>query len=201
MTGASGYIGGVVAERLREAGHNVIGLARSAESEATLRQRGISVIRGSITDVGTLTHCARTTDAVVYAAVEFSPVGFQEEGRAVAGMLQRLARTGKPFLFTSGPGVLGNSADRVLDEDSPYNPWPLMQARVDTEQAVLSAGNDGVRAIVIRPGMVYGRRGGNGAALYVETAARLGAAPYVRGTDAHWLGLVRRRRRVGSGTY
>ena len=41
VTGATGYIGGSVATKLLEKGHDVIGLARSEEAAAALKKRGI----------------------------------------------------------------------------------------------------------------------------------------------------------------
>ena len=48
VTGATGYIGGSVSTRLLEQGHEVIGLARSAEAAAGLKQRGIEPLMGDI---------------------------------------------------------------------------------------------------------------------------------------------------------
>jgi len=48
VTGATGYIGGSVATRLLEAGHTVIGLARSADAADTLRKRGIEPFAGDL---------------------------------------------------------------------------------------------------------------------------------------------------------
>lgn len=186
MTGASGYIGGVVVERLLEAGHAVAGLARSGEAASKVAERNVTVVPGNISSLDTLRTAVGAADAVIHTAVEFSPEGFKAERMAVTAMLEELAGTEKPFLFTSGPGVLGNASDRVLDEDSPYNPWPLVAERVTTEGIVLEAASKRVRTVVIRPGMVYGRQGGNGAGLYTQVAARIGVAPYLGEVEAYW---------------
>ncbi|HKH84189.1 MAG TPA: NAD-dependent epimerase/dehydratase family protein [Gemmatimonadales bacterium] len=46
VTGATGYIGSVVADHLRAAGHTVSGLARSDESVARLSAAGIQAVKG-----------------------------------------------------------------------------------------------------------------------------------------------------------
>ena len=50
VTGATGYIGGSVAERLIASGHEVLGLVRSAESIPLLKNRGIESVLGNLDD-------------------------------------------------------------------------------------------------------------------------------------------------------
>lgn len=49
ILGAAGYIGGAIVQRVLQAGHTVQGLARSDQREATLHERGIVPVRGSLT--------------------------------------------------------------------------------------------------------------------------------------------------------
>jgi nucleoside-diphosphate-sugar epimerase len=102
-----------------------------------------------------------------------------------------LRHTGKPFVYTSGTGVLGNTGAIVYDEDTPVVPSErpavrALQQRLDTEKAVLGAA--GVRGIVLRPPNVYGR--GDGRAVFWmirEAAKKLGAVPYAMGSeDNRW---------------
>src|SRR5215813_15264812 len=55
VTGASGYIGGSVAQKLQDAGHEVLGLVRSEEKARLLKERGIKPIVGALDEAGTLT--------------------------------------------------------------------------------------------------------------------------------------------------
>ncbi len=50
LTGASGYVGSVVAEKLKNNGHKVSGLARNEISEAKLRGKNIEIVRGELHD-------------------------------------------------------------------------------------------------------------------------------------------------------
>lgn len=46
VTGATGWIGTAVSAELLSAGHEVVGLARTAAAADTLAARGIEVLRG-----------------------------------------------------------------------------------------------------------------------------------------------------------
>ena len=54
VTGASGFIGGALASRLQERGDDLVALARSDASAATLARRGLAVARGDVLDEDSL---------------------------------------------------------------------------------------------------------------------------------------------------
>ena len=68
LTGATGYIGSVVAEKLLNKGYEVVGLARNDEAEAKLREQGITPLRGDLKDTESLKRGAREADAVIHTA-------------------------------------------------------------------------------------------------------------------------------------
>ncbi len=53
VTGATGYIGGSVSERLVASGHQVVGLVRSKEKAPLLERRGIVPVLGTLDDLAT----------------------------------------------------------------------------------------------------------------------------------------------------
>ena len=65
VTGASGYIGGSIAEKLRDSDHQVLGLVTSEEKARLLKKRGIEPILGTLDDAVILTDAAREADAVI----------------------------------------------------------------------------------------------------------------------------------------
>jgi len=50
ITGATGYIGSVITEKLLQKGYEVVGLARSETSAQKLRDQGAEVIMGDLDD-------------------------------------------------------------------------------------------------------------------------------------------------------
>ena len=83
------------------------------------------------------------------------------EQATVRAFLGALTGSEKPFVYTSGVWVYGGAPPgRVLDEDSTTDPVAIYAWRPALEAEVLAAARSGVRSIVIRPAMVYGRGGG-----------------------------------------
>lgn len=68
VTGATGYIGGAAARALRDAGHEVQGLARSDDAAGRLQHAGFGVARGDFAKPGDLVQAAKGVDAVVSTA-------------------------------------------------------------------------------------------------------------------------------------
>jgi hypothetical protein len=54
LTGGSGYVGSVVAEKLLEHNHEVFGLARNDAAENKLIEKGDEPLRGDLTDLESL---------------------------------------------------------------------------------------------------------------------------------------------------
>jgi len=103
----------------------------------------------------------------------------------VETLLDALAGTGKPFVFTSGVWVHGSTGDRVADEDTPLAPTPLVAWRPAVERLVREAAARGVRGSVIRPAMVYGRGGGIVAG-FIASARERGATRVVGDGRNRW---------------
>lgn len=185
LTGASGYIGSAVAEALRAAGHEVIGLARSEEQARQLAGRGLRPHRGDLLQPETVAAGVRAADAAIHTANTGGANAAAADIAATRAILHALAGSPKPFLYTSGVWVLGSTGDRIADESSPLQPTPLTAYRVALEQEVLSGKERGTRAIVIRPADVYGRGGGL-LRMLTQSARETGAARYVGDGRNRW---------------
>jgi len=158
VTGATGYIGSVVCEKLQAFGHQVSGLARSDLSARKLEQLGAHAIRGSLEDSAAIAEAARQSDAVIHLAMELSAEAPRLDRAAIDAVLGGLHYPGKPFLYTSGVWVLGDTGGLEADENTPLHPASIVAWRPAHERMVLTA--PAMRGIVIRPAIVYGRAGG-----------------------------------------
>src|SRR4029077_2294409 len=77
-------------------------------------------------------------------------------------LLAGLAGSGKALIQTSGSSVVGaydngEASEQIFDEDTDFTPQPEKAMRVAIDRQVLAAANDGVRSVVIRPSLIYGR--------------------------------------------
>jgi nucleoside-diphosphate-sugar epimerase len=156
LTGASGYIGGSLAEALRARGDRVVGLTRTRERADELEARGIAPVVGSLKDWDLLIAQAKAADAVINTADA-------DDAYAASALLTALRGTAKTLLHTSGTSVVGDMAagepsDVVHTEDSYLAGGYRFEkaGRVAIDRAVLAAAGDGLRTIVVCPSMIYG---------------------------------------------
>jgi nucleoside-diphosphate-sugar epimerase len=185
LTGATGYIGSAVAQALQKAGHKVTGLARTPEKAKLLESRGVRACLGDLLKPETVAAAARAAEGVIHTANTNDANAAQADATVVRAILKALEGTGKPFVYTSGVWVLGSTGDKVADELMPVNPTPLVAHRAGLEQEVLGYKTHGVRSIVIRPAVVYGRGGGM-PGMFVQSARETGAVRYVGGGQSRW---------------
>ncbi len=107
VTGATGYIGSAVVREIIQAGHQVVGLARSNNGAEMLNQAGAEVHRGTLDDLDSLRSSAAAADGVIHLAFrhEVGLANFADslklDLRAVETMGVALEGSGKPFIITN----------------------------------------------------------------------------------------------------
>ncbi|MEK3800610.1 SDR family oxidoreductase [Peribacillus sp. FSL H8-0477] len=105
VTGATGYIGSAVIRELLSAGHQVVGLARSDNSAAKLKEVGVESHRGDIDDLDSLRSGAAAADGVIHLAFNHDFANFDgaltADLHAVEAMGSALEGSGKPFVITT----------------------------------------------------------------------------------------------------
>jgi nucleoside-diphosphate-sugar epimerase len=184
LTGATGYVGSVVAEKLQGKSYEVIGLARNEVSEAKLKERGITPFHGDLNDVESLKRGAKEADAVIHTAFihDFSDYdgAMKVESAAIDAFSEALEGTNKPLIATSGSAFLGDTKDFTADEDYPYDQNSPFLSRSESEQDTLKMSSKGIRSVVLRlPLFVYGRGGSSFAPFLIGQAKQNGSASYV----------------------
>jgi nucleoside-diphosphate-sugar epimerase len=187
VTGAAGFIGSETTKELIANGHQVVGLARSEENVGTLEKLGAEVHRGSLQDLESLKRGARDSDGVIHLAFIHDFSKFAENGAidktAIEAMGDVLTGTNKPFIVTSGTGLIGPGV--VITEDMRRDSSPHVP-RV-SEQAGLAYASRDTRAMAIRLPQVHGADGKAGLITYLlELARQKGTAAYVGEGTERW---------------
>jgi nucleoside-diphosphate-sugar epimerase len=195
VTGATGFIGSAVVGDLLDAGHQVVGLARSDAGAASLADAGAGVLRGSLEDLDILRGGARDSDGVVHTAYihDFSanndPAAYARVDRAaIEAMGQALAGSGRPLVVAAGipvpgPGQLGTEADAAPDNPA----YPRV-----SEPAAMALAGQGVRVSVVRlPLSVHGRGDHGFVPALIGIARAKGAAGYVADGANRWAAVHR----------
>src|ERR1022692_1291429 len=116
LTGATGYIGSAVAEALSNAGYAVVGLARSDDQVRTLAAKGLGAHRGDLRDPASLAEGARNADAVIHTALAAAADTGQVDRAAVEAIVRALSQFNRPFIYTSGCWVVGNTGGKRSEE-------------------------------------------------------------------------------------
>jgi NADPH:quinone reductase-like Zn-dependent oxidoreductase len=104
ITGATGYIGGSVAERLHTSGYAMFGLVRSKEKAPLLKECGIDAVVGTPGRLARPLRCCTGSEAVIHAASA-------DDADSVLTLVGALERTGKPLIYTTGSSIVADSAD------------------------------------------------------------------------------------------
>jgi nucleoside-diphosphate-sugar epimerase len=176
VTGATGYLGRAVAQRLLTAGHAVTGLVRDDLGIRTLALSGIDPVLGDLGDSNSLRAAAEGVDAVIETASA-------DNAASVVALLEIIAGTGKRFIRTSGTGIYtdmagGEPSDTVHTEDDGYTPIPEVGSRYQSDMLTLAAAQGGDHTVVLRPSMVYGYSGSEQLPVLLRAALRDGVSRY-----------------------
>jgi nucleoside-diphosphate-sugar epimerase len=197
VTGASGWIGSAVVAELVDAGHDVVGLARSDVSAAHIDAAGATAVRGDLDDPQGLADAASDSDGVIHLAFQHD-VAFggdfasaaAADRRAVEAMGAALAGSGRPFVLASG--MLGLTAGQVSTERDGLVPDAAVRAnpaglRAATALLALSLRGIGVRSSVVRyPPTVHGEGDHGFISTIVAIARQRGVAGHVGDGTNRW---------------
>ncbi|ULO04887.1 SDR family oxidoreductase [Paenibacillus sp. 19GGS1-52] len=189
VTGATGFVGSAIVRELIDAGHEVLGLARSDEAAATLTAAGAAIHRGSLDDLDSLRQGAAAADGVIHAAFIHNFADLTTAGEtdrlAVEAMGAELAQSGRPFVVTSVIGHL--TPGQLGTEESAPDSSSSAKHRAGTEEAALSLASQGVRVSVVRlPLSVHGNGDTGFVPGLIQIARNKGVSGYVEDGLNRW---------------
>lgn len=212
ITGATGFIGTAVVRELLDAGHEVIGLARSDISAETLLRAGAQVHRGSLEDLDSLRRGADMADGVIHTAfyhrlshmrmgtrlkvmfggnprgagLRFMGAAVEADRQAIKVLASTLRQSGGPLIIASG--TLSLPPGKFGTEDDAGVMKSVMGPRMISEEITLDTANHGVRSIVLRlPPSVHGEGDSTGFLPgLIRIARKKGFSGYVEDGTNRW---------------
>jgi nucleoside-diphosphate-sugar epimerase len=167
LTGATGMVGSMFAERAAKAGFPIRALVRSGGRSGSLAQLGVELVEGDLAHPETLPTAVAGADIVVHAAAHVGDWGPTEKYRAInvyalEHLLTALEREGrlKRFIQISSLGVYPARHHYGSDETTPPDMAGLdgyTRTKAEAE-VVLRRHMDESRlpAVILRPGFIYG---------------------------------------------
>ncbi|HEY2475640.1 MAG TPA: SDR family oxidoreductase [Candidatus Cybelea sp.] len=159
VTGASGFIGSATVAELIDAGHHVLGLARSDASAAAVAAAGAEVLRGSLDDLDSLQKGAARSDGIIHTAFIHDwanfPAAAAADVRAIEALGEAVAGSERPLVVTSGTALI--APGRVVTEEDVADTALLAMWPRRSEETAIALAERGVAAMAVRlPPSVHG---------------------------------------------
>lgn len=168
VTGTHGFVGHHLVAALRSSGHEVVALVRGAPkpgevvwdpASGLLDAADLVGVRAVVHLAGAGVASRRWSEPYKRLVLESRVLGT----RLVAARVSELARSGEGpevLLSASAVGYYGSRGDEVLDETSSPGPGFLAEVCQKWEAEAAVAEKAGVRAVMLRSGVVLGTDGG-----------------------------------------
>ena len=170
VTGATGFIGSRLAERLINEGHQVIALVRNPEKAGDLKALGATLVKGDITDKESMRGPMTGVDGVYHIAGWYK-LGTKDTAMAEAinvggtrNVCELMQELGTPKgVYTSTVAAYGNTHGAVVDETYTYDltaPHPSEYYRTKAlahYEVALPMMAAGLPLVMVQPAVVYGK--------------------------------------------
>lgn len=167
VTGATGFIGGHVAQQLLAAGHDVCTLARTHQNVRKMEELGYSAYLGDITDKQSMRAAMQGADGVFHIAAWYK-IGSKDKHLAeevnvqgTRNVLELMKELKIPKgVYTSTLAVFSDTKGKMVDEHYRYHGHHLTEydrtkwkAHYEVAEPMMKAG---LPLVIVMPGVVYG---------------------------------------------
>jgi dihydroflavonol-4-reductase len=170
VTGGTGFIGKHLVRKLRDRGDEVAALVRTPPKAANLRDWGVEIVEGDLSDEDAIRRGVQGRDAVFHVGAMYK-VGvpksdydalYDANVRGTERVLDAATNAGAGrIVYVSTGNVYGNTRGQIVDESytRPQPPEFLSyydETKYKAHQAALDRIAKGAPVIIVQPGGVYG---------------------------------------------
>lgn len=166
VTGATGFVGGVLAKRLREKGHDVHASVRTPDKAKDLQASGVKLFKGDVTDKESMRAAMQGVDGVFHVAGWYK-IGTRDKSngervniqgtRNVLELMQEL-RIPKG-VYTSTLAVNSDTHGKAVDESYHFHGRHLSEydrTKAVAHQIAKQFIAKGLPLVIVMPGLIYG---------------------------------------------
>lgn len=170
VTGATGFIGGHLAQRLVQERYRVRCLVRKSSDTSVLEALDVELVRGDLTDAGSLISAAQGCRFVIHCGAlvsDWATVGEikQVNVTGTRNVLEASAAASvERFVHISTTDVYGYPKRRGTDESyvpAGFSNWYSETKRVAEAEVRRAQQTQGLNVVILRPATVYGPRSEN----------------------------------------
>ena len=169
VTGATGFLGGRLVEKLRERGDEVTCLVRSPEKAARLQELGCRLVAGDLSDEDAIRTGVEAAKTVFHVAADYrvgvhDSVLEQMRDTNVGGTERVIdaahAAGVEKIVYVSTVNVFGDTHGESADEDTPHRTSEFgskyEQTKVEAHAAALAKVRQGAPVVIVQPATIYG---------------------------------------------
>ena len=166
VTGATGFVGGYLVRELRRAGHEVRAIVRTRARAGDLKQLGVTLFDGDVTDKGSMRAPMTGVDGVFHVAGWYK-IGVRDKSPAgtvnvdgTRNVLELMSELRVPKgVYTSTLAVNSDTHERVVDETYRFNGRHLSvydDSKARAHHIAESFIAKGLPLVIVQPGLIYG---------------------------------------------
>jgi nucleoside-diphosphate-sugar epimerase len=196
LTGGTGFVGGVLAGRLRHDGHEVVALVRDRGRAEHLSGLGCELVEGDLSDIAALDRLCTGADGLFHVAGWYKlgqrdpSVGDRVNVEGTRNALEAARRTGVArTVYTSTVAVNSDTEEQVVDETYRFTGRHLSdydRTKAEAHDIALEAAARGLDVVIVQPGLIYGPGDTAQTGQFIEQVVRGKRPPAPDGGGVCW---------------